>query len=312
MHLQNQKSIVSLLHIAFPLKIKEGETMAKSNQGKITALYERLSRDDELQGESNSILNQKKYLEDYARKNGFNNIQHFTDDGYSGTNFNRPGFQSMIAEIEAGHIATVIVKDMSRFGRNYLEVGFYTEIQFPSKGVRFIAINNNVDSANPTDNDFTPSLNIMNEWYAKDTSNKIRAVFKSRMQDGKRCSGSIPYGYKRVPGDKQTLHVDEEAASVVRRIFDMAASGASLAQIGQTLSDPSWLPAHKKNDTQKEGARVFFISCLCYCRQRYSIQNYLLLTAFKAFNSCFTFLLCVIPLSTIRHTQKNGIVHGCL
>ena len=179
--------------------------MAKSNQGKITALYERLSRDDELQGESNSILNQKKYLEDYARKSGFNNIQHFTDDGYSGTNFNRPGFQSMIAEIEAGHIATVIVKDMSRFGRNYLEVGFYTEIQFPSKGVRFIAINNNVDSANPTDNDFTPFLNIMNEWYAKDTSNKIRAVFKSRMQDGKRCSGSIPYGYKRIPGDKQTL-----------------------------------------------------------------------------------------------------------
>ena len=139
--------------------------MAKSNQGKITALYERLSRDDELQGESNSILNQKKYLEDYARKSGFNNIKHFTDDGYSGTNFNRPGFQSMIAEIEAGHIATVIVKDMSRFGRNYLEVGFYTEIQFPSKGVRFIAINNNVDSANPTDNDFTPFLNIMNEWY---------------------------------------------------------------------------------------------------------------------------------------------------
>lgn len=140
--------------------------MAKSNQGKITALYERLSRDDELQGESNSILNQKKYLEDYARKNGFNNIQHFTDDGYSGTNFNRPGFQSMIAEIEAGHIATVIVKDMSRFGRNYLEVGFYTEIQFPSKGVRFIAINNNVDSANPTDNDFTPFLNIMNEMFS--------------------------------------------------------------------------------------------------------------------------------------------------
>lgn len=189
--------------------------MAKSNQGKITALYERLSRDDELQGESNSILNQKKYLEDYARKSGFNNIKHFTDDGYSGTNFNRPGFQSMIAEIEAGHIATVIVKDMSRFGRNYLEVGFYTEIQFPSKGVRFIAINNNVDSANPTDNDFTPFLNIMNEWYAKDTSNKIRAVFKSRMQDGKRCSGSILAGENRSKhddnrkskGDKKPHHV---------------------------------------------------------------------------------------------------------
>ena len=230
--------------------------MAKSNQGKITALYERLSRDDELQGESNSILNQKKYLEDYARKNGFNNIQHFTDDGYSGTNFNRPGFQSMIAEIEAGHIATVIVKDMSRFGRNYLEVGFYTEIQFPSKGVRFIAINNNVDSANPTDNDFTPFLNIMNEWYAKDTSNKIRAVFKSRMQDGKRCSGSIPYGYKRVPGDKQTLHIDAEAAAVVRRIFDMAASGASLAQIGQTLSDEKVLiPSAYEERYHPESAR---------------------------------------------------------
>ena len=191
--------------------------MAKSNQGKITALYERLSRDDELQGESNSILNQKKYLEDYARKNGFNNIQHFTDDGYSGTNFNRPGFQTMIAEIEAGHIATVIVKDMSRFGRNYLEVGFYTEIQFPSKSVRFIAINNNVDSANPTDNDFTPFLNIMNEWYAKDTSNKIRAVFKSRMQDGKRCSGSIPYGYKRVPGDKQKLETLKENVKSLKK-----------------------------------------------------------------------------------------------
>lgn len=156
-------------------------------------MYERLSRDDELQGESNSILNQKKYLEDYARKSGFNNIKHFTDDGYSGTNFNRPGFQSMIAEIEAGHIATVIVKDMSRFGRNYLEVGFYTEIQFPSKCVRFIAINNNVDSANPTDNDFTPFLNIMNEWYAKDTSNKIRAVFKSRMQDGKTMAAAVSH-----------------------------------------------------------------------------------------------------------------------
>ena len=211
--------------------------MAKSNQGKITALYERLSRDDELQGESNSILNQKKYLEDYARKNGFNNIQHFTDDGYSGTNFNRPGFQSMIAEIETGHIATVIVKDMSRFGRNYLEVGFYTEIQFPSKGVRFIAINNNVDSANPTDNDFTPFLNIMNEWYAKDTSNKIRAIFRSRMQDGKRCSGAIPYGYKRDPEDKNHLLIDEEAAKVVRRIFQMIIDGMGTKAIANKLSE---------------------------------------------------------------------------
>ena len=209
--------------------------MGKRDQTKITALYERLSRDDELQGESNSISNQKKYLEDYARQNGFRNLIHFTDDGYTGTNFNRPGFSALLQEIEAGHVDCVITKDMSRFGRNYLQVGFYTEIMFPNNGVRFIAINNGVDSAKPGDNDFTPFLNIMNEWYAKDTSNKIKAVFKSRMQDGKRCSGAIPYGYKRLPGDKQTLYIDNEAANVVRRIFNMAANGASLAQIAETL-----------------------------------------------------------------------------
>lgn len=154
--------------------------MAKDNR--ITALYERLSRDDEMQGESNSITNQKKYLEDYAVQHGFGNIQHFSDDGYSGTNFNRPAFNSLLTEIEAGRVGTVIVKDMSRFGRNYLQVGFYTEMMFPKKNVRFIAVNNGVDSANPADNDFTPFLNIMNEWYAKDTSKKIKAVFKAKCE----------------------------------------------------------------------------------------------------------------------------------
>ena len=134
----------------------------------------------------------KKYLEEYARQKGLRNIRHFYDDGYSGTNFNRPGFAALLEEIEAGRVETLVVKDLSRFGRNYLQVGYYTEILFPKKGVRFIAINNNVDSATPQDNDFTPFLNIMNEWYAKDTSNKIKAVFKSRMKDGLRCSGSIP------------------------------------------------------------------------------------------------------------------------
>ena len=123
--------------------------MTRQNVSKITALYERLSRDDELQGESNSILNQKTYLESYARQQGFSNLRHFTDDGYSGINFNRPGFAAMVREIEAGNIGTVIVKDMSRFGRNYLQVGFYTEIMFPDKGVRFIAVNNSIDSAKP-------------------------------------------------------------------------------------------------------------------------------------------------------------------
>ena len=164
-----------------------------SRTSKITALYERLSRDDDLNGESNSITNQKKYLEDYARRNGFENIRHFTDDGFSGVNFNRPGFQALIKEIEAGNVGTLIVKDMSRLGRNYLQVGFYTEILFPQKDVRFLAINNSIDSNNASDNDFAPFLNIMNEFYAKDTSNKIKAVFDARMKDGKRCSGSIPF-----------------------------------------------------------------------------------------------------------------------
>ena len=115
---------------------------------RITALYERLSRDDDLAGESNSITNQKKYLEDYAQKNGFKNICHFTDDGFSGVNFNRPGFQSLIKEVEAGNVETLIVKDMSRLGRNYLQVGFYTEVLFPQKNVRFLAINNSIDSNN--------------------------------------------------------------------------------------------------------------------------------------------------------------------
>ena len=211
--------------------------MAKKEEIKITALYERLSRDDEQAGESNSILNQKKYLEEYARQKGLRNIRHFYDDGYSGTNFNRPGFTALLEEIEAGRVDTLVVKDLSRFGRNYLQVGYYTEIVFPKKGVRFIAINNNVDSANPTENDFTPFLNIMNEWYAKDTSNKIKAVFKSRMKEGLRCSGAIPYGYKRINGDKQTLVVDEPAAEVVRKVFRLACQGVGVTAIAERLTE---------------------------------------------------------------------------
>ena len=210
--------------------------MAKKEEIKITALYERLSRDDEQAGESNSIQNQKKYLEEYARQKGLRNIRHFYDDGYSGTNFNRPGFAALLEEIEAGRVETLVVKDLSRFGRNYLQVGYYTEILFPKKGVRFIAINNNVDSATPQDNDFTPFLNIMNEWYAKDTSNKIKAIFKSRMKDGMRCSGSIPYGYKRKPDDKQTLIVDKPAAEVVKKIFCLACHGNSTTAIADILT----------------------------------------------------------------------------
>ena len=230
--------------------------MAKKDEIKITALYERLSRDDEQAGESNSIQNQKMYLEEYARQNGLRNIRHFSDDGYSGTNFNRPGFTALLEEIEAGRVETLVVKDLSRFGRNYLQVGYYTEVVFPKKGVRFIAINNSVDSANPTDNDLTPFLNIMNEWSAKDTSNKIKAVFKSRMQKGLRCSGSIPYGYKRTKDDKQQLYVDEPAAEVVRKIFRLACQGIGTSTIAEMLTEEKILiPSAYAAKTSPENCR---------------------------------------------------------
>ncbi len=176
------------------------------------------------------------YLEHYAVLHGFRNIRHFTDDGYTGRNFNRPGFQALLEEVEAGRVSTVIVKDMSCLGRNYLQVGFYTEVLFPQKKVRFLAINNSVDSERPLDNDFTPFLNIMNEWHAKDTSNKIKAVFHARMAEGLRCSGSIPYGYNRTPEDKQRLVVDPVAADVVRSIFELADQGYGPTAIARILS----------------------------------------------------------------------------
>ena len=160
--------------------------MRQSNQTKITALYSRLSRDDEQQGESNSITNPKKILEDYATKNGFTNCHHFSDDGVSGTTFERRGFREMIAEIEAGNVGVVIVKDMSRLGRDYLQVGYYTEVFFRQKGVRFIAVSNNIDSANGESNEFAPFLNIMAEWYARDASRKQKAVYQSKGHNGKR------------------------------------------------------------------------------------------------------------------------------
>jgi len=209
----------------------------KDGTGRITALYERLSRDDELQGESNSISNQKSYLEDYAARNGYTNLKHYTDDGFSGTNFKRPGFQEMLNDIQSNQVGVVIVKDMSRFGRNYLEVGFYTEVLFPKKEVRFIAINNSVDSANPADNDFIPFINIMNEWYAKDTSKKIKSVFDARMKDGLRVSGSVPYGYTRSEVDKQLFVVDPVSAAVVKRIFELMAADVNSGEIARILTE---------------------------------------------------------------------------
>ena len=160
---------------------------------KITPLYERLSRDDELQGESNSISNQKQMLEDFARRNGLPNPTHFTDDGISGTRFDRPGFLAMMEEVEAGRVEAIVIKDMSRLGRDYLKVGQVMEV-LRQRGVRLIAINDGVDSLKG-DDDFTPFRNIMNEFYARDTSRKIRSVFKSKGMSGKHLTGTVIYGY---------------------------------------------------------------------------------------------------------------------
>lgn len=209
--------------------------MNRQSNGKITALYCRLSRDDGDEGDSNSIQHQKFMLEKYAKEHGFVPYRFFVDDGYSGTSFNRPGFQAMLEEIEAGNVGTVIVKDMSRFGRNYLEVGLYTEIRFPDHGVRFIAINNGIDSANQQDNDFTPFLNIINEWYAKDTSKKIRAVFRAKGMSGQRLGTHAPYGYCKAEDGK--LVVDEETAPIVRLIFSLCAQGNGPGKIARTLTE---------------------------------------------------------------------------
>lgn len=202
-------------------------------KNKITPLYERLSRDDELSGESFSIQNQKAMLEDYARRNGFPNPTHFTDDGISGTQFDRPGFTAMMEEVEAGRVEAIIVKDMSRLGRDYLKVGQVMEI-LRQRGVRLIAINDGVDSANG-ENDFTPFLNIMYEFYARDTSRKIRSVFKAKGMSGKHLTGTVIYGYLWDEKRENWL-VDEEAAAVVRRIFAMTMEGYGPYQIATRLS----------------------------------------------------------------------------
>lgn len=170
-------------------------------RGKITALYCRLSRDDELQGDSNSIVNQKAILSKYAEEHQLLKVRFFVDDGIRGTTFDRPGLNEMLELVNEGRIATVVVKDMGRFGRDYLQVGWFTEIAFPEKGIRFIAINDGVDSAKG-DNEFTPLRNIINEWYAKDTSKKIKAVFTAKGQSGKPLSTFPPFGYMKDPEDK--------------------------------------------------------------------------------------------------------------
>lgn len=200
----------------------------------VTALYCRLSRDDELQGDSNSIINQKKILQRYALDHGYKNYRFYIDDGISGTTFNRPGFQQMIADIEAGLVKRVIIKDMSRLGRDYLQVGMYTEIMFPEHDVHFIAVNDGVDSKQG-DNEFTPFRNIINEWYAKDTSKKIRAVMKVKGNAGEHLTTNAPYGYMKDPANPKQWVRDNDAANVVYDIGLYVMDGYGPSQIARLL-----------------------------------------------------------------------------
>ncbi|MBQ2841517.1 MAG: recombinase family protein [Clostridia bacterium] len=204
---------------------------------KITALYCRLSQEDALAGESNSISNQKSMLLSYAKDHRFPNPTFFVDDGYSGTNFDRPGFQAMLDEIVAGNVAVCITKDLSRLGRNSSLTGLYTNFTFPEHGVRYIAINDDFDTSDPNsvNNDFAGIKNWFNEFYARDTSRKIRAVTKAKGEKGVPLTVNVPYGYKKDPDNSKQWIIDEEAAMVVRRIFDMCMEGRGPSQIANQL-----------------------------------------------------------------------------
>jgi len=204
------------------------------NNEKLRIAYERLSRDDEAVGDSLSIQNQKMLLEDYAARNGYTNLTHVVDDGWSGTRWDRPGIVKLIEEVERGNVELCLVKDMSRLGRDHLRVGLLLE-QFRERGVRFIAINDNVDTSR-NDDDFTPFRNIINEWVARDTSRKIRAINEARTKDGKHVTGAVPYGYLRDPNEKSRWILDEEAAPIVRRIFNSVIHGKTVSNIADELT----------------------------------------------------------------------------
>ncbi len=228
----------------------------QTEKEKITACYERLSRDDELQGDSNSIINQKQYLEDYAASHGFKNCVHYTDDGISGGTFERPAWKRMLSDIETGKVGIVLAKDMSRIGRDYLQTGFYTEVMFRERGVRFIAIGNGVDRADKSSSEFAPFLNIMNEWYLRDCSRKQCAAYQVRGKAGKPTTNHAIYGYKKDPADKHHWLIDEEAAAVVKKIFHLSMNGKGTSEIAAILRDerierPSYYMGVRGQGTRK-------------------------------------------------------------
>ena len=208
--------------------------MNQSNQIRKTALYCRLSQDDGIEGDSNSIQNQKAILQKFAEDHHFPSPCFYVDDGFSGGNFQRPAFQQMISDMENGEIGIIVTKDLSRLGRNQLHTGLYIEERFPMFGVRYIAINDNVDTDSSESNDLMPFKNLFNEWFIRDTSRKIRAVLKAKAERGERLGTRAPYGYRKDP-DTKKLIVDEEAAAIVRRIFAMCAGGSGPSQIARIL-----------------------------------------------------------------------------
>lgn len=209
----------------------------RQTENKCTALYERLSCDDDLAGDSNSITNQKKYLELYAAEHGFLNCVHYTDDGWSGGNFERPSWKRLIADIEAGKVGAVLAKDMSRIGRDYLQTGYYTEVFFRQHGIRFIAIGNGIDSNDQNSSEYAPILNVMNEFYLRDFSRKQKAAYQARSRTGIPTTNHEIYGYKKDPEQKHHWLIDEEAAAVVRRIFQLSVNGKGPGQIANILRD---------------------------------------------------------------------------
>ena len=231
---------------------RKGVNLNRQSEERITALYCRLSQDDGREGESNSIVNQKALLNEYARKQHFKNLRYFVDDGYSGTNFDRPSFREMEQMIENGEIGIVIVKDMSRLGRNYLQVGMYTDVIFPNNNVRFIAVNDNVDSAVQTEFDMTPIRNFCNELYARDTAKKITSSFRIKGEQGRHLSVNPPFGYVKDEKEKNNWLIDEEAGKIVRYIFRLCAEGFGPSQIANRLRKEKVLTptAYKK---QKKG-----------------------------------------------------------
>lgn len=211
----------------------------KNNPIGITALYCRLSRDDGADGDSNSISNQKRMLSKYAKEHGFDNTRFYVDDGYTGTNFNRPGFLKMLEDMDAGYVSTLIIKDMSRLGRDYLQSGYYTESYFPDRNIRFIAINDGVDSING-DNEFIPFRNIMNEMYARDISRKVRSAHRIRGNMGEPL-GQPPYGYMKSPENKKKWIIDPPAAAVVRKIFRLFLEGKGIDTIARMMQEDGHL-----------------------------------------------------------------------